>query len=219
MQSTRQRVKDFLAFPLRAVAIFENDRWGLSSLRSERFEYCAAEVRGYCLDLGCGRGNRFITEYLGGNGLGVDVFPYEGLGPQNIVPDPSHLPYDDGTFDSVALIANLNHIPRPIRDAELAECFRVLKVGGGNIIVTMGAPGAELLAHLAVFLHDMVFKTRHDVDHERGMKADEEYFVREGEILNRLARAGFVNVTKRRFWTQWWLNAIYVGWKARGPHE
>ncbi len=63
-----QKIKDFLTFPIRAFTLFINDKWGLLSLASERFDYVANEVIGYCLDVDCGRNNRFINEFLAGNG-------------------------------------------------------------------------------------------------------------------------------------------------------
>jgi len=40
----------------------------MSSLQSERFDYVSKEVIGYCLDVGCGRYNRFVKEYHNANG-------------------------------------------------------------------------------------------------------------------------------------------------------
>ena len=207
-----QRIIDFATFPLRAFTIFHEDRWGLSSLASERFDYVAAEVRGHCLDVGCGYGNRFVTEYLGGNGVGIDVLPYEGLARENIIKDLTHLPFPDDSFDSVTFIANLNHAPEPQRDAELAEAFRVLR-RGGNIIVTMGAPFIEVIVHKVVWLYDRFLGTKVDMDSERGMEEGEDYFLTEAEIRERLARAGFREILRKPFWTQWGLNRLYVGWK------
>lgn len=207
-----QRIIDFATFPLRAFTIFHEDRWGLSSLASERFDYVAAEVRGHCLDVGCGYGNRFITEYLGGNGVGIDVFPYAGLSKEQIVEDLTHLPFPDASFDSVTFIANLNHAPEPQRDAELAEAFRVLR-RGGNIIVTMGAPFIEVIVHKVVWLYDRFLGTKVDMDSERGMEEGEDYFLTKAEIRERLARAGFREILRKPFWTQWGLNRLYIGWK------
>lgn len=207
-----QKFKDFVTFPLRAVTLFEDDRCGLSSLRTERFDYVAREVRGECLDVGCGRHNLFVREFLGGRGRGIDVFAYEGLGPENLVEDITHFPFPDASFDSVTFIANLNHVPASKRDPELAEAFRCLRPGG-NIIVTMGNPLAELLVHRVVALYDRLFKTRHDMDGERGMEEEEEYYLTDGEIRERLERAGFRRIRKKYFGTQWGLNALFVGWK------
>src|SRR6185369_13633939 len=137
-----------------------------------------------------GRHNRFIQRHRGGRGVGVDVFPYEGLGPDHLVADPTHLPFDDATFDTVTFIANLNHVPRSKRDAELAEAFRCLRPRG-RIVVTMGNPVAELAVHKVVALYDRLLGTRLDVDTERGMDSEEEYYLLDSEIIARLTRAGF----------------------------
>ncbi len=207
-----KEVLDFVTFPIRAVTLFEEDRWGLSSLASERFNYVRKEALGYCLDVGCGRHNRFIAEYLKGNGKGIDVYPYEGLSEENILKDVSHFPFDDRSCDSVTFIANLNHIPKSLRDIELREAYRCLK-NGGNIIVTMGNPAAEVLAHKTITLYDKIFGTHHDMDSERGMGGEEEHYLTAAEIIKRLENAGFISIKKKYFWTQWYLNALYVAWK------
>lgn len=215
-RSRGQKILDFVSFPLRAVTLFHEDRWGLSCLASERFDYVAREVRGHCLDVGCGRHNRFLQEYCGGDGRGIDVFAYEGLAAENIVPDLTHLPFADAAFESVTFIANLNHCPEPDRDEELRESWRVLKPGG-NIILTMGHPVAEILVHKLVWAYDKVLKTNYDMDNERGMHEDEDFYLLDGEIRDRLRRAGFERIGKRRFLTQWGLNHLFVGWKPGMP--
>jgi SAM-dependent methyltransferase len=204
---------DFVTFPLRAFTLFDRDRFGLSSLRSERFDYCASEVRGFCLDVGCGRHNAFVSAFLGGNGIGIDVYPYEGLTPSQIFPDLTVFPFGDETFETVTFIANLNHVPRSLRARELAEAYRCLRPGG-RIVVTMGSAIAELLVHQVVRLYDRVFGTAFDVDGERGMGAEEAYYLKEVEIRSLLASAGFAPVRRRRFPSQWGLNSLYVGLKA-----
>ncbi|HKJ02703.1 MAG TPA: class I SAM-dependent methyltransferase [Longimicrobiales bacterium] len=211
-RSGARALVDAVTFPLRAVTLFEHDRWGLSSLARERFDYCRREVSGRCLDVGCGRHNRFVTEHLGGNGVGVDVFDYAGLEDGQIFTDLTRFPFDDASFDHVTFIASLNHVPRPQRDQELAESWRCLRPGG-TIIVTMGHPLAEILVHKVVWLYDRILGTSHDMDSERGMEEEEDYFLTDGEIRARLARAGFVGIRKKRFWTQWGLNHLFVGTK------
>lgn len=209
---TKYRVLDFLTFPFRAVTMFEEDKGELSSLASERFGYVRREVKGYCLDIGCGRNNRFIMEYLNGNGKGIDVYPYEGLSDENIVKDITHFPFDEDTFDSVTFIASINHVPEPDRNRELAEAYRCLK-DGGNIIVTMGNPLAEILAHKAVAVYDKIFGTNYDMDTERGMGEEEAYYLTNSEIIGRLNNAHFSDIEKKYFWTQWGLNHLFVAWK------
>lgn len=215
-RSRLRRLVDFLTFPVRAFTLFEEDARFLSALATERFDYVRREVRGRCLDVGCGRHNRFVTRHLGGAGVGVDVFPYEGLGPENLVSDPTRLPFESASFGTVTFIANLNHVPRSKRDAELAEAFRCLQPGG-RIVVTMGNPLAEIVVHRVVAVHDRLRGTRFDVDAERGMGDEEEYYLLDREIVARLHRAGFRNLRKRRFWTQWALNHLLVGTKPAGP--
>jgi len=215
-RSTVQRAKDFATFPIRAFLMFGGrDRFGLSALATERFEYVTREVDGYCLDIGCGRHNRLVTEFLGGEGVGIDLYPYEGLDERHLVEDMTNLPFSDGSFDAVTFNANFNHIPEPLRDREVAEAYRCLRPGG-RVIVTMGNPVAEVLVHKVQALYDRALGTNFDVDSERGMEEGEAYYVLDREIRRRLAQAGFGGARKRRFTSQWGLNHLIV---ARKPTE
>ena len=78
-RSLRQKLLDFFTFPIRALSLYHQDKWGLSALSTERFDFVAAQVEGFCLDVGCGYHNRFIKEFLDGHGIGIDVYQYEGL--------------------------------------------------------------------------------------------------------------------------------------------
>jgi len=207
-----QAVVDCATFPVRAVLPWRDDRWGLTSRRSERFIEVASRVRGRTLDVGCGRHDIFVREFLDGDGIGIDVYAYDGLLPSQIVEDMHGLPFDDASFDTVTLVATLNHVPERDRDAELGEMWRCLRPGG-NVIVTMGHPFAEWAIHRLVAFYDRVLGTSLDVDDERGMHEDESFFVANSEIVARLRRAGFRGISRRRFWTQWGLNGVVEGWK------
>lgn len=211
-RSTFQKAKDFFTFPFRALTLFIDDKWGMSSLRSERFDYVAREVIGRCLDVGCGKDNFFITRYLNGEGKGIDVYPYEGLTEEHLVQDLTHFPFDDASFESVTFIANINHVPKSQRDAELAEAYRCLKPSG-NIILTMGNPVAEILVHKVTHFYDTFLGTNLDMDSERGMHHEEDFYLLDSEIIRRLKKAGFTKIRKKRFLTQWGLNHLIVGWK------
>lgn len=126
--------------------------------------------------------------------------------------DLSHFPFDNCLFKSVTFIGSLNHAHKPLRDTELAEAYRCLKLGG-NIIVTMGNPLAEILAHRFVALYDRIFGTNYDMDSERGMNKGEAYYLTDSEIIKRLKKAGFRDIRKKYFWTQFGLNHLFVGWK------
>ena len=194
------------------MTLFHQDKWRLRCLASERFDYVAREVQGYCLDIGCGYHNRFVVEWLGGRGKGIDVYQYAGISKEQIVDDMTKLPFAEASFDTVTFIANLNHVPRSMRDRELAEAFRCLKPGG-NIIVTMGNPAAEILVHKVVATYDTLFGTHVDMDTERGMGEEEQYYLLDSEITSRLCEAGFGKLVKKYFWTQWCLNHLWIGWK------
>jgi ubiquinone/menaquinone biosynthesis C-methylase UbiE len=212
-RSVQQKIIDLIAFPLRALTLHAGiDKWGLTSLASERYEYVSRHVKGFCLDVGCGPHNRFVKNFLNGNGVGIDVYKYDGLNDENLVKDISRFPFPDETFGSVTFIANLNHVPKQLRDIELAEGSRVLKPGG-NVIITMGRPIVEILVHRLVAVSDKLFRTNFDLDGERGMIEGEDYYVTPDEIYERLKRAGFKNLQRKLFWTQWGLNQLFIGWK------
>jgi SAM-dependent methyltransferase len=206
--TTGSRALNFATFPVRALAVLQSDRGRLQSLRSERFSYVAEEAVGHCLDIGCGPENRFIRRWHQ-DGVGIDVFGYEGLDESQVVPDMTSLPYDEGTFDTVTLIAALNHVPEPLRVAELREMRRVLRPGG-RLVLTMGNALAERAVHQLVHFYSHRFGTHEDMDGERGMEHEESFSVSPREIRALLAQAGFTSVRRRRFWTQWGLNSLYV---------
>lgn len=214
-RSNIQKAVDFLTFPVRAVMPFragELSKWGLSSRAAERFDYAAREVVGYTLDVGCGPYNRFVTKYLGGRGVGIDVFPYDGLTEDQIFSDLTRFPFEDNSFDSVTLIATLHHIPRSKREAELAEIHRVLRPGG-NLILTMATPLTETLVHKVTRLHAKLLGNVYDIDLLREMHEEEEDYVEERELVKQMARAGFEDIERKYFPTQWGLNRLFLGWK------
>ena len=214
-RSNLQEAFDFLTFPIRTVMPFrvgERSKFGLSSRASERFDYAAREVEGYTLDIGCGPYDRFVREYLGGNGMGVDIFQFDGLKKEQVFPDLTSFPFEDDSFDSATLIATLHHIPRSKRDEELAEIYRVLKPGG-NVIVTNTLPLATFAVHRVTRLHAKLLGKVYDMDLLREMDEEEEDYITQMEVVERMARAGFRNITRKLFLSQWGMNRLFVGWK------
>jgi SAM-dependent methyltransferase len=205
------RLVNFVTFPGRALAVLQKDGKRIQSLRSERFSYVAEETRGRCLDIGCGPENRYIRTWYP-NGVGIDVFGYEGLDESQIVTDMTKLPYEDAAFDTVTLIAALNHIPEPLRLPQLIEMRRVLKPGG-RVVLTMGNHLAEVSVHRLVHTYHHRFHSHEDMDGERGMEHEESYSVSPREIARLIDAAGFSSLRRRRFWSQWGLNSLYVATK------
>lgn len=202
------RAFDTALFPFRALFIPEDNRFGLSSLREERFEQVAKFCRGKVLDVGCGKFDLFVQNWVGdGSGVGIDVFPYDGV--QNIVEDMTALPFDNESFDTLTLIAVGGHIPQNLRDKEFAEFGRVLKPGG-RLVMTEGEPITQTLSHLwRHFSLTLIGKT--GMDDERGMEHDEQYCMPKAELLGYLNTPPLRFATRKRF--MWGLNNVYVAEK------
>lgn len=199
---------NYATFSLRALFLETEGKWGLSSLREERMRAVFRFCRGRVLDVGCGPNNRFIREFIGDeNGVGVDCFAYEGV--ENVVPDLTHLPFADESFDTITLIAVGGHIPRSQRVAEFAELSRVLKIGG-HLVMTEGEPITQYLVHQWVFwMHQQ--RGTQDMDSERGMEADEEFCMPRAELVGYLNTPPLKFKRRKRF--MWGLNNVYVARK------
>lgn len=211
-----KKALDTITFPIRAPIAFgrtEYRLFGLSSFSDERYDYVSKETKGYCLDVGCAN-NRFIREYLNGNGIGIDLYPYEGLDKNYVLKDMSKFPFNNDEFDSVTFIANINHVPRDIRDKELGEAYRCLKTGG-NIIITNGNPIAEVMVHkMGFFYYDVVYRLLYNRKASDGYEEkDDELYLTDLEICSRLKNIGFKNIRTKYFYSQWMLNHMIISEK------
>lgn len=207
----RSKIKkniDSLFFPIRALFFPEESSSIFTSLRDERFEKVAEHCEGKVLDVGCGRGNLFIKNYIGEeNGIGIDVFEYEGVA--NVVKDLTNLPYGDNCFDTVTLIAVGGHIPKSKREKEFAEFARVLKPGG-KLIMTEGEKWTQTIGHKwRRFSLALIGKV--DMDNERGMDVEEEFCMPLVEIIKYLNTKPLELVRREKF--MWRLNNIYIAQK------
>jgi SAM-dependent methyltransferase len=193
-----QRVADHLFFPVNIWLGEETSRrLGLTPIDHERVRAALPHCRGRLLDIGCGN-NLLVRTY--GNGIGVDVHPYPEIHARC---DSSRLPFKDGAFDSIALLACLNHITR--RKETLDECRRVLRPGG-RVLITM------IPAWVGIFSHRI--RKSHDPDQlNRGMAHDEDWGLSAAAIVRMVGNAGFRLILHRRF--MWRLNNLYIA--ERGP--
>lgn len=203
-----QKLIDSVFFPIRALFIPEESRFGLTSLRDERFEVVAEQTSGRVLDIGCGRNNQFIRDWVHDpESVGVDVFEYEGV--ENICHDMTALPFADASFDTVTLIAVGGHIPEAVREKEFIEIARVLKPGG-KLLMTEGEPITQTIGHL--WRHfSLKLIGKQDLDSERGMEEDEQYCMPYQEIATYLNTPPLGMTSKAKF--MWGLNNIYVATK------
>ena len=169
-----------------------HDALGEALLR-RRVKAVLPHVRGRLLDLGCGS-NKLVRHYS--NGVGVDVHPWPGA--DVVVSDTATLQWDAASFDTVTIIAALNHIPN--RMAVLKECHRVLRPGG-RVVITMLTPRTSHLWHW--------LRGSWDADQrERGMQPGEVYGFTSKELIAMFDHAGFQLLAQERFMLG--LNCLYV---------
>jgi SAM-dependent methyltransferase len=152
-------------------------------------------VRGRLLDLGCGF-NNLVRLY--GAGVGVDVYPWPGV--NVLVGNSAFLPFPTGAFDTVTILAALNHIPN--RHDVLLEVQRVL-VDDGRLVLTMIGPLTGRIAHV-LFAKDE--RTRD------GLGEGERMGMTRQEVESLLRATGFVVQDSVPF--ELHLNRVYIAVKA-----
>jgi SAM-dependent methyltransferase len=210
--TNRSLIGDFLdaiTFPIRAIFIHEQSRWGLSSLRDQRMRTVATYCSGRTLDIGCGPNNVFIRHcYRTPDSVGIDCFPYEGV--DNVMEDMAAIPFPDASFDMITLIAVGGHIPRSKRQAEFHEFGRLLKVGG-HLLMTEGEPITQFILHQWSFIY-YGLQGKKDMDTERGMHEEEDYCMPKTEIYTYLNTSPLKLIKCVRF--MWGLNNIYIAQKC-----
>lgn len=168
------------------------DRLG-SYLADVRVRRVLPHLRGRLLDIGCGS-NRLVRAYrerVGASAaeasLGVDVHPWPGV--DELVEDAGDLPFPDASFDTVTIIATLNHIP--YRERALREVRRLLPPGG-RLVVTMIPPGISRLWH--------ALRGPWDADQsERGMTEGEVYGLTRARVRRLIESAGLTIVHEESF--------------------
>ncbi len=168
-------------------------QWLVDYLERRRREMVLAEVRGRLLDIGCGN-NRLVRSY--GNGVGVDVHPWEGV--DVVVRDTARLPFPNASFETVSFVACLNHIPN--RGDVLREARRCL-APGGRLLATMIGPGISNLWHRIIRPWD-------DDQVDRGMRPGEVWGMTRRDMVCLLQEAGFRLAATNGF--IFGLNTLYV---------
>lgn len=124
-----QAIKDFVFFPIRVL--FEHDRvqkLGLTPLRDERFNVCLPYVKGEVLDIGCGKGNKFIKKL--GRGIGLDPYFKSGV---DVMAKAEKMPFADKKFQTITMMVILRYIED--RNKAIKEIHRVLGDDGLVLIL------------------------------------------------------------------------------------
>jgi ubiquinone/menaquinone biosynthesis C-methylase UbiE len=212
MRPKTKQLLDAIFFPYRALFLTREGKFGLSSILEQRMTTVAKYCQGKVLDVGCGPGNLFIKKFYPGEGLGIDVFPYEDGG--EIVKDVSNLPYGDESFDTITLIAVGGHLPKSQREKIFKELTRVLKTNG-HLIMTEGEPITQYLVHNWYSVYCKL-KKKKSVDDERGIGQEEEYCMPKKELLQYLNTSPLKFIKRVKF--MWGLNNLYLAQKIK-PEE
>lgn len=154
-------------------------------LLDKRIKTVLPHIEGYLLDIGCGT-NELVKKYQG-KGIGVDVYQWGEV--DVVVENTANLSFDKQTFDTVTIIAALNHIPN--REEVLVEANRVLK-NDGKLLVTMIPPKISRVWHGV--------RKPWDADQsERGMKEGEVYGMTKKDLEELLLKVGFFVESEKKF--------------------
>jgi SAM-dependent methyltransferase len=196
---------DFLFFPARVLLPDPvTEKLGLSSLRTERMGIMLQMIQGRCLDIGA-QDNLLMSLYKKSSSdpeamesVGVDVIDWGG--DCMVLPNSAVLPFDDKSFNTVTLVACLNHIPE--RRETLHEAQRILKPGG-LLLVTMISRFVGYLDH----------RLRWWGEHsERDVHQDELDGMNREEVLELIIEAGFQMERQVPFF--YGLNTLYIARKV-----
>lgn len=161
-----------------------------------RMKIVGSLLKGRVLDVGCGQ-NLLLRAYrqLGGDGLGVDVYPWAGV--DVLVQDTAKLDFPDASFDTITFVSCLNHIPNRIE--VLREARRLLRPSG-QVVLTNLTPVISRIWHKWAFWDED--------QHERGMKDGEVWGFTHEELLTILKEAGFDHISSHPF--SWRLNRVFI---------
>lgn len=202
-----QALYDLAGAPARMIVLPDraSERLRLTSLRAERFAEVLPRLQGRVLDIGA-HDNTLVSLYRreaarlcvdGGDAegsTGIDVIDWGGG--CTIVPSSATLPFPDASFDTVAIIASLNHIPE--REGTLREARRVLRPGG-RIVLTMIGRMIGTVGHALWWYSE---------EKHRETDAEELMGMAPVEIVQLLEEAGFHLTERQRF--AYGLNTIFV---------
>jgi len=186
-KSWAQVLWDFLGIPFRLVLMPQDllPKFGWTTLAEERFRIVLPQIRGRLLDVGAYDGS-LVRAYGGADSVGVDVFDWGGE--TVVVESSAELPFEDASFDTVTMVACLNHIP--YREAALAEAVRLLRPGG-RVVITMIDPLLGGIGH-AIWWYS-------EDKHRGGMIEGERGGLWNREIIAMAEAVGLRFVLHRRF--------------------
>lgn len=177
--------------------MYDNDDLVGQYLMKKRIDAVLPYIRGRLLDIGCG--SNMLTKRYGGQGTGIDIRQWGNV--DVVVTNTTHLPFADGSFDTITFLAVLNHITN--REMVLREASRVLSPHG-RIIVTSISPGISRCWHF--------IRKPWDADQqERGIAEYEVYGFSRRQLRQLLEQGGLKILATRSF--NFCFNFLIIGAK------
>jgi len=191
-----QHLYDAVGFPARSLLPYRAvQRLGLTDLGRERRLAALPFLQGRVLDIGCGPINELRHEY-DGSMVSCDVFPWGH--DQDCVCAAEALPFADDSYDTLVMLACLNHFRDKVH--ALREARRVLRPGGRLVVSMPYSRRLGSLVHLLV--------SWFDYDHVRGMAEEEDPGLDRREVLGLIQAGGLVLEAEQGF--VYGLNRLYV---------
>ena len=167
-------------------------------LERRRIDMVKPYVKGHLLDVGCGP-NKLVREY--GDGVGLDTHSWSAA--VQVIGEAASLPFKDSSFDTVAFVACLNHIPN--REAALREAWRVLSLEG-LLLVTMIGP------KISIIWHKILGENDPDQFERGGLQEGEVWGIKPSDMVGLIKRGGFQLLERKTFILG--LNSLYVAKKV-----
>jgi ubiquinone/menaquinone biosynthesis C-methylase UbiE len=157
------------------------------------------------LDLACGGGWKFLTEY--GQVTGVDLSQNSLLNAKKVYrtvhqADALKLPFKDQSFDVVTSIDFFEHIAPSKKPACLVEIYRVLKPGG-MVLKYIPMDGCDPLS-MFTKRYPKLYK-KHWIDRDDHVGLESPY-----KILERFERAGFIIKSRSHCWANLLIPLTYL---------
>lgn len=160
----------------------------LASRRRSRAESLIPEdvKAGRILDIGCGSRATFLRDLRFGERYGLDRLPLvdpddTGLKlVQHDINDSDGLPFEDGFFDVVTMLAVFEHVETVALKRALREIHRVLRPGGLYVMTTPARWTEGILKAMA----NLTLVSAEEVDEHKAQYSN-------GEIVSLLVESGF----------------------------
>lgn len=157
------------------------------------------------LDLACGGGWKFLTEY--GEVIGVDLSLHSLKNSKKIYKtvyqaDALMLPFEDKTFDVVTSIDFFEHIPPNKKQFCLNEIYRVLKPGG-IVMKYIPMDGKDKLS-MFTKKYPKLYK-KHWIDRDEHVGLESPY-----KIISRFKKANFTVMKRSHCWVNLLIPLTYL---------